>query len=178
MKINKSIWDTILKVAIAVLSAIAGALGVNAMNWWDEWLRQEFLIWESTVGRQSGCAFRFLGEDGGGFVFFLSRKTAIKRTNISVFLNISLKYIVLSYRNIIFVVQTLKIATVYLKTKLKGGGYQKEKIWKTLWRPASCTSAAGCKGSEEVSLEYNGVKTNAKGESVTNNIHNKYSFYG
>ncbi|WP_297272196.1 smalltalk protein [uncultured Bacteroides sp.] len=29
---NKSIWDTILKVAIAVLSAIAGALGVNAMN--------------------------------------------------------------------------------------------------------------------------------------------------
>lgn len=32
MKINKNIWDTILKVAIAVLSAIAGALGVNAMN--------------------------------------------------------------------------------------------------------------------------------------------------
>lgn len=32
MKINKSIWDTILKVTIAVLSAIAGALGVNAMN--------------------------------------------------------------------------------------------------------------------------------------------------
>ena len=130
MKINKSIWDTILKVAIAVLSAIAGALGVNAMNWQNEpWLRQEFLIRESTAGRQSGCAFRFLGEDGGGFVFFLSRKTAIKRINIAVFLNISLKYIVLSYRNIIFVVQTLKIATVYLKTKLKGGGYQKEKIW-------------------------------------------------
>ncbi|MDM8338680.1 smalltalk protein [Mediterranea massiliensis] len=32
MKINKNLWDTILKVAIAVLSAIAGALGVNAMN--------------------------------------------------------------------------------------------------------------------------------------------------
>lgn len=32
MKISKNIWDTILKVAIAVLSAIAGALGVNAMN--------------------------------------------------------------------------------------------------------------------------------------------------
>lgn len=32
MKINKNIWDTILKVAIVVLSAIAGALGVNAMN--------------------------------------------------------------------------------------------------------------------------------------------------
>ena len=32
MKINKNIWDTILRVAIAVLSAIAGALGVNAMN--------------------------------------------------------------------------------------------------------------------------------------------------
>ena len=27
---KKSIWDTILKVAIAVLSAIAGALGVSA----------------------------------------------------------------------------------------------------------------------------------------------------
>ncbi|WP_298112920.1 hypothetical protein [uncultured Bacteroides sp.] len=71
--------------------------------------------------------FPVLGK-GYGFVFFLSRKTAKNRTNISVFLNISLKYIVLSYRNIIFVVQTLKIATVYLKTKLKGGGYQKEKI--------------------------------------------------
>ena len=32
MKINKNIWDTILKVAIAAPSAIAGALGVNAMN--------------------------------------------------------------------------------------------------------------------------------------------------
>jgi hypothetical protein len=32
MKISKNLWDTILKVAIAVLSAIAGALGVNAMN--------------------------------------------------------------------------------------------------------------------------------------------------
>lgn len=29
---KKSIWDTIIKVAIAVLSAIAGALGANAMN--------------------------------------------------------------------------------------------------------------------------------------------------
>lgn len=28
---KKTIWDTIIKVAIAVLSAIAGALGVNAM---------------------------------------------------------------------------------------------------------------------------------------------------
>lgn len=32
MKISKNLWDTILKVAIAVLSAVAGALGVNAMN--------------------------------------------------------------------------------------------------------------------------------------------------
>ena len=29
---KKSLWDTILKVAIAVLSAVAGALGMNAMN--------------------------------------------------------------------------------------------------------------------------------------------------
>ncbi len=29
---KKTLWNTILKVAIAVLSAIAGALGVSAMN--------------------------------------------------------------------------------------------------------------------------------------------------
>ncbi len=29
---KKTFWDTILKVAIAVLSAIAGALGANAMG--------------------------------------------------------------------------------------------------------------------------------------------------
>ena len=29
---KKALWDTILKVAIAVLSAIAGALGANAMG--------------------------------------------------------------------------------------------------------------------------------------------------
>ncbi len=29
---KKTLWDTILKVAIAVLSAIAGALGANAMG--------------------------------------------------------------------------------------------------------------------------------------------------
>jgi hypothetical protein len=32
MKINKSVWDMILKVVIAVASAIAGALGANAMT--------------------------------------------------------------------------------------------------------------------------------------------------
>ena len=32
MAIKKSVWDTILKVIIAVASAIAGALGANAMN--------------------------------------------------------------------------------------------------------------------------------------------------
>lgn len=29
---NKSAWDMILKVIIAVASAVAGALGANAMN--------------------------------------------------------------------------------------------------------------------------------------------------
>lgn len=29
---KKSLWDKILKVAIAILSAIAGALGASAMN--------------------------------------------------------------------------------------------------------------------------------------------------
>lgn len=29
---KKSVWDMILKVVIAVASALAGALGVNAMN--------------------------------------------------------------------------------------------------------------------------------------------------
>ena len=32
MATKKSVWDTILKVIIAVASAIAGALGANAMN--------------------------------------------------------------------------------------------------------------------------------------------------
>lgn len=32
MAIKKSVWDTILKVIIAVASAIAGALGVQAAN--------------------------------------------------------------------------------------------------------------------------------------------------
>ncbi|HJD76348.1 MAG TPA: smalltalk protein [Bacteroides reticulotermitis] len=32
MSAKKSIWDKILKVIIAVASAIAGALGANAMN--------------------------------------------------------------------------------------------------------------------------------------------------
>lgn len=32
MAIKKSVWDTILKVIIAVTSAIAGALGAQAAN--------------------------------------------------------------------------------------------------------------------------------------------------
>lgn len=32
MAIKKSLWDTILKVVIAVASAVMGALGGNAMN--------------------------------------------------------------------------------------------------------------------------------------------------
>ncbi len=32
MAINKSLWDTILKVIIAVASAVMGAMGANAMN--------------------------------------------------------------------------------------------------------------------------------------------------
>lgn len=32
MKINSKTWDVILKVVIAVVSALAGALGANAMN--------------------------------------------------------------------------------------------------------------------------------------------------
>lgn len=32
MKIKTSAWDKILKVIIAVASAVLGALGVNAMN--------------------------------------------------------------------------------------------------------------------------------------------------
>ena len=32
MKIKKSVWDMILKVVIAVASAIAGVVGANAMN--------------------------------------------------------------------------------------------------------------------------------------------------
>ncbi len=32
MAIKKSVWDTILKVIIAVVSAIAGALGAQAAN--------------------------------------------------------------------------------------------------------------------------------------------------
>lgn len=32
MAVKKSVWDTILKVIIAVASAIAGALGANAMT--------------------------------------------------------------------------------------------------------------------------------------------------
>ena len=31
MSMKKSVWDTILKVVIAVASAILGALGANAM---------------------------------------------------------------------------------------------------------------------------------------------------
>ena len=30
---KKGVWDLVLKVIIAVTSAIAGALGANAMNW-------------------------------------------------------------------------------------------------------------------------------------------------
>ena len=32
MKIDKTVWDKVLKVLIAVLSAIAGALEANAMG--------------------------------------------------------------------------------------------------------------------------------------------------
>ena len=32
MKIDKTVWDKVLKVLIAVLSAVAGALGANAMG--------------------------------------------------------------------------------------------------------------------------------------------------
>ena len=32
MVINRSLWDTILKVVIAVASAVLGAVGGNAMN--------------------------------------------------------------------------------------------------------------------------------------------------
>lgn len=32
MAIQKSVWDTILKVVIAVVSAILGAIGGNAMG--------------------------------------------------------------------------------------------------------------------------------------------------
>ena len=32
MVINRSLWDTILKVVIAVASAMLGAVGGNAMN--------------------------------------------------------------------------------------------------------------------------------------------------
>lgn len=32
MAMKKSIWDMILKVVIAVASALAGALGANTMN--------------------------------------------------------------------------------------------------------------------------------------------------
>ena len=32
MAIKKSVWDMILKVVIAVASAVAGDLGANAMN--------------------------------------------------------------------------------------------------------------------------------------------------
>lgn len=32
MAIGKSVWDKILKVIIAVASALAGVLGANAMN--------------------------------------------------------------------------------------------------------------------------------------------------
>ncbi len=32
MAMNKGVWDTILKVIIAVASALAGVLGANAMN--------------------------------------------------------------------------------------------------------------------------------------------------
>ncbi|WP_163213912.1 smalltalk protein [Bacteroides sp. 519] len=32
MKANNKVWDVILKVIIAAVSALAGALGANAMN--------------------------------------------------------------------------------------------------------------------------------------------------
>jgi len=32
MKVNSKAWDVILKVIIAAVSALAGALGVQAMN--------------------------------------------------------------------------------------------------------------------------------------------------
>lgn len=32
MAIKRSVWDVIIKVVIAAVSALAGALGVNAMN--------------------------------------------------------------------------------------------------------------------------------------------------
>lgn len=32
MAVKKSVWDTVLKVIIAVASAILGAIGGNAMN--------------------------------------------------------------------------------------------------------------------------------------------------
>ena len=32
MAVRKSLWDMILKVVIAVASAVAGVLGANAMN--------------------------------------------------------------------------------------------------------------------------------------------------
>lgn len=32
MAMKKSVWDTILKVIIAVASAVAGVFGANAMN--------------------------------------------------------------------------------------------------------------------------------------------------
>ena len=32
MGLNRSVWDMILKVVIAVASAVAGVLGANAMN--------------------------------------------------------------------------------------------------------------------------------------------------
>jgi len=33
-KMKKSVWSVILKVVIAVASAIIGALGGSAMSWW------------------------------------------------------------------------------------------------------------------------------------------------
>ncbi|MBV3834722.1 smalltalk protein [Bacteroides sp. BFG-638] len=32
MAVKRSLWDTILKVVIAVASAVAGVFGANAMN--------------------------------------------------------------------------------------------------------------------------------------------------
>ena len=32
MSMKRSVWDMILKVVIAVVSAVAGVLGANAMN--------------------------------------------------------------------------------------------------------------------------------------------------
>ncbi|MDL2247971.1 smalltalk protein [Bacteroides sp. OttesenSCG-928-J23] len=32
MKVNRKLWDVILKAVIAVCSALAGALGAQAMN--------------------------------------------------------------------------------------------------------------------------------------------------